>query len=115
MPLPPDDGNPVRVLLVEDHPALAYALCELLAQDERLIVVDCVPSAAAPRDHPRLDAIDVVLSDVHLPDHDGLALMEELRAMHPDLAVVIMSGSGDETTGASALARGAEAHVEKAT
>jgi DNA-binding NarL/FixJ family response regulator len=113
MPLPPDDGNPVRILLVEDHPALAYALCELLAQDDRLIVVDCVPNAAAARSHQHLDAVDVVLSDVHLPDDDGIALMEDLHAAHPGLSVVIMSGSGDETTGASALARGAEAYVEK--
>jgi DNA-binding NtrC family response regulator len=72
-----------------------------------------VPNAAAARNHPHLDAVDVVLSDVHLPDDDGMALMEDLHAAHPDLSVVIMSGSGDETTGASALARGAEAYVEK--
>ena len=40
-------GSPVRVLLVEDHPALARALSELLGMDERLIVVACVVFAAS--------------------------------------------------------------------
>jgi DNA-binding NarL/FixJ family response regulator len=108
-----DEGVPVRVLVVEDHPTLAYALRELLETDERLIVLDVVGTGRALLGHPLLDDVDVVLTDVHLPDVDGFMLVESLHETHPHVRVVVMSGSGDERTAGEALARGARAYVEK--
>ncbi len=108
-----DAGNPVRVIVVEDHPALAYALRELLHADERVIVLDVLGMGRSLLVHPHLDDVDVVLTDVHLPDYDGLGLAEALHATHPHIRVVVMSGSGDERTGGDALARGACAFLEK--
>lgn len=36
--------------------------------------------------------IDVVLTDLKMPDMDGIALTQKLRESHPDLPVVIMTG-----------------------
>lgn len=110
---PIDDGNPVRVLVVEDHPALAFALRELLGSDERLIVVGCVATGRDAVAHEALDVVDVVLSDVHLPDTDGIALMLELQRAQPAIAVIIMSGSGAGAASGDALSGGAFAYLEK--
>jgi two-component system invasion response regulator UvrY len=109
----PDDGSPVRLLVVEDHPALALAFQELLGADDRLIVVGCVSTAADALAHESLAAVDVVLCDVHLPDGDGITLMRALHRAYPDVAVIIMSGSGDSDTHPEAISEGAYAYLEK--
>jgi len=107
------DGNPIRVLVVEDHPILSLALCELLASDERLIVLDAVASGSAACTHPLVDDVDVALIDIGLPDVDGVQVMRSLRCRNPGLRVVIMSGSGHDSAAADALADGAHAYLEK--
>ena len=104
---------PVRVIAIEDHPGLAYALRELLETDERLIVIDVIGAVQALLQHPYLDDVDVVLTDVHLPDFNGLELADELRATHPQIRVIVMSGSGDTDISGEALAGGAWAYLEK--
>jgi DNA-binding NarL/FixJ family response regulator len=116
MILPPSsrhDGAPVRVLLVEDHPILALALRELLASDERLILVDSVATGTEACRHGSLDVVDVALVDIGLPDVDGVEVMRSLLRRSPHLHVVIMSGSGHGGAAAEALADGAFAYVEK--
>ncbi len=46
--------------------------------------------------------IDIVLTDVRMPEMDGMALVSELRQHHPDIPVVIMTGfpSVDSAVGA---------------
>jgi two-component system NarL family response regulator len=109
----PNEGSPVRVLVVEDHPALALALRELLERDDRLIVLDLVGTGADLLSHPHLCDADVILTDVHLPDFDGRTLPRELRMRNCDARVVVMSGSGDEKTAGEALASGADAFLDK--
>ena len=107
------DGNPIRVLVVEDHPILSLALCELLAADERLIVIDAVHTGREACDHPLLDDVDVALVDIGLPDVDGARVMRSLVARNPNVRVVIMSGSGHDATARQALTEGAVAYLEK--
>ena len=81
-----------RVLMVEDNEELANVTSALLAS------YGCVvESARSPGQALRLIAagqdFDVVLSDVVMPgDMDGLQLAHELRANHPALPVVLISG-----------------------
>lgn len=107
------DGNPIRVLVVEDHPILSLAICELLRADDRLIVVDCVATGTAACTHELLDDVDVALVDIGLPDVDGVEVMRSLRRRNPNLRVVIMSGSGHDAMAAQALDEGADAYLEK--
>jgi DNA-binding NtrC family response regulator len=106
-------GNPVRVLLVEDHPALALALTELLQMDERLVVVACVGTLQDALRAETIGMTDVVLSDVHLEDGTGVELLRAIRAARSDLPVILMSGSGDDETAREARAVGAYTYLEK--
>jgi DNA-binding NarL/FixJ family response regulator len=115
MVIPParERGDPVRVLIVEDHAGLRLVLRTLLESDERLLVLDAVGSGAEACAHPLLDDVDVALVDVGLPDVDGIQAMGHLRERHPGLRVVIMSGSGQDHTALEALAAGANGYLQK--
>lgn len=48
-------------------------------------------------------SFDVVLSDIKMPEMDGLVLTEELRKNHPELPVVLMTGYPSVDTAVAAL------------
>ena len=106
-------GDPIRVLLVEDHPGFRLVLRALLESDERLIVLDDLRSAGAALAHPLLDDVDVALVDIGLPGMSGIEATKRLRILNPHLRVLIMSGSGFDRASDDALAAGADAYLEK--
>src|SRR5690606_33233165 len=63
----------------------------------------------------RLDEreIDLVLLDVMMPEMDGLEVLERIRADHPEVSVVMMSGNASIDTAVQATKRGARDFVEK--
>lgn len=59
------------------------------------------------------DQFDLILLDMHLPDGDGLGLLEWIREKEIQAAVVIITGHGDEDTAVAALKAGADDYVAK--
>jgi DNA-binding NarL/FixJ family response regulator len=106
-------GEPIRVLLVEDHPGFRLVLRALLEADERLIVIDDVGSAAEAYEHPMLEYVDVALVDVGLPGTNGIQATKELRRRNSGIRVLIMSGSGFDRASDDALVAGADQYLEK--
>lgn len=106
-------GNPIRVLLVEDHPGFRLVLRALLESDERLIVIDDVGTAGEACAHPLLHDVDVALVDIGLPGTNGIEATRRLRAINSDLRVLIMSGSGFDRASDDALRAGADQYLEK--
>ena len=120
----------MNVLFVEDY-ALGAALVRdtlrLRAPDIRLDVVSTVAQAIARLDSfekGRADAgsalspggelhYDAVLTDLNLPDGLGLEILSHVRSHKLLLAVVILTGSGDEDTVIGALHAGANDYVTK--
>ena len=56
---------------------------------------------------------DAVLTDLHMPEMDGLELVERMRAKYPRMPVVLMTSQGSEETAVSALKAGALSYVPK--
>lgn len=57
--------------------------------------------------------VDLVLSDIKMPDMDGLQLAEELRRSHPETPVVLMTGYPSVESAVSALRARVEDYVIK--
>ena len=56
---------------------------------------------------------DAVLTDMQMPEMDGLQLVKAVRTRHPDVPVILMTGHGSETLAAQALQQGAASYVPK--
>jgi DNA-binding NtrC family response regulator len=106
-------GASVRVLVVDSDRRVRQSLCGLAAITDDLVVVDAVADGSAAMRTLEQQSVDVVLIDPRLPDVDvGLALLVELHARWPHLALVVMSSSDDLAH--PALSNGALAFVAKA-
>jgi DNA-binding NarL/FixJ family response regulator len=102
-----------RVLIVDDHPVFREGLNSVLARESDLVVVGQASNA-----RQGLTAIeqlnpDVVLLDLNLPDKSGLELVKDLRAIHPHLAMLIISMSDEAIYAERLLRAGANGYVMK--
>jgi ActR/RegA family two-component response regulator len=59
------------------------------------------------------ERVDCVLLDYHMPGGSGLDWLRRILNAHPDMAVVMVTGSGDEATAVEAMKRGAMDYLVK--
>lgn len=100
----------LRVLLVEDNTTVLTVLEELLRRNVPSIIIMTASSGRHALSVLQTATVDVVLSDVSMPDGDGFFLLEEVQRQWPSLPVVLMSG---EPVEARALQAGAKAFFTK--
>ncbi len=61
----------------------------------------------------REEAADIIISDVRMPDMDGIALLREARKEHPDIGVVLMTAFATVDTAREAFILGADDFIQK--
>jgi len=76
-------------------------------------VVNTIVDAVGRLQRLELEPLDLILTDVHLNDGDGLHLLNRIRQDRLPLAVVVITGRGDEDTAVAALKAGADDYVVK--
>jgi DNA-binding NarL/FixJ family response regulator len=103
----------IRLVLVDDQPAVRHSLRMRLSLEADLRVVGEASTGREALSLVQRLAPDVVLMDVAMPDLDGIAATAELRTSSPQSAVVMLSIADDAKTRARARAAGAVAFVEK--
>jgi signal transduction histidine kinase/ActR/RegA family two-component response regulator len=99
----------LRILLVEDHPDSAESLQELLGLVGHDVTL--APSFADAVSH-RGEIYDLLISDIGLPDGDGLKLYDELRRDRT-LRAIALSGYGSEQDIARSRRAGFHRHLTK--
>lgn len=106
-------GGRIRVVLADDAADVRLLL------RARLSKLDDVEVVAEAADGEEALALveqvqpDVIVLDLSMPRLDGLEAAEQLRARHPSLRIVILSGYPTQAMRAMALAAGADAYIEK--
>lgn len=81
------------ILLVEDEPAVRAFACRLLRAQSYTVLEAANGELAVQIAHAQRGAtIDLLLTDVVMPEMDGHALAERLRSMYPRLKVLFVSG-----------------------
>ena len=108
---PTDSMIPARVLFVDDLPELRRATCRVLRTFGHVVVE--AEGGRMALDATETQPFDVVLSDVMMPDVNGLQLLRSLRERHPTLPVVLMSAIPTEDVARHALSLGAFAYLAK--
>jgi len=105
--------KPIRLLLVDDEPAILRGLRMRLALEPDVEVVGEAGDGVTALEQVQRLAPQVVLMDIEMPGLDGIAATSELSARPAAPAVVMLSMHDDAATVARALAAGAAAFVAK--
>src|SRR6185312_9574637 len=83
------------------------------AREKRMSDIYIVADEEATRRALQRAVPDLLICDVRLPGDDGLALLREAKAAHPDLPVIVMSAFTDVATTAAAYREGAADYLAK--
>lgn len=102
-----------RVLLVEDDARTRAHLARAIEGDETLRLEAACPDCASARAELAKATPDVLLTDLGLPDGNGIELIRELRARQPDAQIMVITVSGDERTVVRAIEAGARGYLLK--
>ncbi|MER6677847.1 fused response regulator/phosphatase [Streptomyces sp. NPDC000983] len=106
------DWQEPSVLLIEDDEADALLVEELVADCSPGMRLTWVRSLAEAREALTTASPDCVLLDLHLPDSKGLEGVATVR-QYADVAVVVLTGLAEESTGLAAVAAGAQDYLVK--
>jgi len=99
------------VHLVDDDEAVRDSLAALLETHD--FEVSTYPSAEAFLAACPTSAAGCLLTDIRMPDMDGLALQERVAATYPGLSVIVMTGHADVPLAVRAMKAGAVDFIEK--
>jgi DNA-binding NarL/FixJ family response regulator len=103
----------LRVVLVDDHRLALDGLRLALGNAPGIEVAGETREGRSVLQLVARTKPDVVLLDIELPDLGGLAVLELLRTEHPELTVVMFTGSDDNAVVDEALRRGASGFLHK--
>lgn len=108
---PLSQGAGERILLVEDEVSVRKGLHEMLTLLGYR--VETAESMAAALETGAETPFDLLITDLVLPDGNGLEIVEKMQANHPGIAAITISGYSAETPGLEAVARGDVRFIQK--
>jgi two-component system nitrate/nitrite response regulator NarL len=105
--------DPIRVLIVQDHPLLASAIARVFEAHWDFCVAAVARTGAEALKAVDRSRPDVVLMDYRLPDMDGPAAAGKIQASRPNTAIVFHSADDSEPALLDAVDAGATAYLTK--
>lgn len=100
-----------KILIVDDGKALMLALCDIL-RNHGYETTGFTSAREALRIIPE-SKFDLLLSDLNMPEMDGITLMDAALKLDPDLAGIIMTGDGSITSAVQAMKSGSFDYILK--
>lgn len=101
------------ILLVDDEPGLLRALKELLSVNGYHVLTAGNGKDALKVFDRQAEWIDLVLTDVMMPELDGLGVLREIRAAAPAMPVILLTALGTEYDQVQGFQTGADDYVAK--
>ena len=109
----PAANGRIRVLCVDDHVVISMAMRATIDASSDMCCVGCIDRADMMVETVAELKPDAVLLDLHMPGKEPMAAMRDLIHEHPDVAIIVFSGSDDNETRRTALMAGAWCYLLK--
>lgn len=101
----------LNLLIVDDDPVTADMILQTLQKEGYGIRV--VNSGASALEAGRNAKFDLILTDLRMPDMDGLEVLNWFRREHPEAIVVLMTAFGSSSSAIDAIQQGAYDYISK--
>lgn len=111
MPNDPPAVPPLSVLLVDDEELLVKSCSQILSSEGYEVHTEGRGQAALETVRRRRP--DVILTDLMLPDLDGLSLLKEVRSINPATLVIVITGFATVDSSVEAIRAGAYDYIPK--
>ncbi len=102
-----------RVLIVDDEETLTWSMAKSLSKDKDKYEVIIANNGKEAINLLKKNKIDLVITDIRMPDINGLDLLVKIRKEYPEIKVIIMTAYGSSDVQKEANRRGSIYYVEK--
>jgi DNA-binding NarL/FixJ family response regulator len=102
-----------KILLVDDHPLVREWLANLINEQPDLRI--CGEASNAPQAFQKIgvERPDIVIVDISLEGGSGIDLIKNIKATHPDVAMIVLSMHDESLYAERALRAGARGYIMK--
>jgi DNA-binding response OmpR family regulator len=105
--------NLKKVLIVDDEETLTWSMAKSLSKDKDKYEVIIANNGREALNYLQNDKIDLVITDIRMPDINGLDLLVKIKKEYPQTKVIIMTAYGSSDVQKEANLRGSLYYVEK--
>jgi signal transduction histidine kinase len=109
----PEDYGHIKVLLIEDDPGDADYIRAILSETTARMHVAYSDRLSSGVWHLAREKFDVVLSDLGLPDSQGIETFIRIHTLYPNLPIIVLTGLHDEELAVKAVRSGAQDYLVK--
>jgi DNA-binding NarL/FixJ family response regulator len=102
-----------RILIVDDHPVVRGGLQNMIDGRDGLTICGSAGSVREALALAEVTRPDLVLTDLGLPGRNGIELIKDLRSLHPELPVLVMSMHDELIYAERVLRAGGRGYVTK--
>lgn len=102
-----------KVLIVDDHPIVRHGLGELIARQPDLETSGEAADVSEALRQVEADRPDVAVIDISLNGESGLELIEQIKALYPEVKMLVSSMHDEKTFAGRALRAGAMGYINK--
>ncbi len=101
----------ITILIIEDD----IPFCEMLGKflTKQSYAITTVFSAQSAHEAVKNNMFDLIITDLRLPNYDGIQLMLDLKKTHPNTPIILMTGYSDVNTAVKAIKSGASDYISK--
>jgi DNA-binding NarL/FixJ family response regulator len=108
-----DTWQPIRVLIVDDHPVLRHGLRSLLAGHPDIEVVGEAEDGTQVLPLLAAHVTDLILLDIRMKGQSGIDVARRVRASYPSIKIIILTTYDDESLLHQALEAGVDGYLLK--
>ncbi|SRX53973.1 sigma-54 dependent transcriptional regulator [Aequorivita sp. CIP111184] len=102
-----------RILIIEDEAAIRRVLVKILSEENQGYEVFEAEDGLAGMEIIKKEDFDLVLCDIKMPKMDGVEVLEAVKKIKPEIAMVMISGHGDLDTAVNTMRLGAFDYISK--
>lgn len=101
----------VKILVIEDDVTFCKLLEKFLTKNN--YAISTAFSADEAKSKAKKETFDLIITDLRLPNYDGIQLLSEFKTDYPKIPVILMTGYSDVTTAVKAIQNGASDYISK--
>ena len=101
------------IVIVDDHPMMRQGLAQLIDNEPDLTVAGEADTAGQALNLVGQAKPDLVLVDISLPDKNGLELIKDVQALHPDIMILVVSMHDEALYAERVLRAGGRGYIMK--
>ncbi len=105
----------IKLLIADDHQVVQDGIKLLLRKTDSIEILGTSNNGQEAIDFIKLNPIDVLLTDISMPEVDGLELTKWVKENHPDIKVIVLSMHNDNSIVQEAVMAEADGYVLKNT